>query len=298
MRDGRNDCTVVSNKKSIMSGTAGTLYVVATPIGNLDDIGQRAQQVLNNVARIAAEDTRHSGILLHKLGIDRPLVSCHEHNEDQRLDSLLACLHQGQDIALIADAGTPLICDPGYLLVNACHRAGIRVVPIPGPCALITALSASGFPADRFVFEGFLPARSTARRKRMQALLQETRTMVFYEAVHRATDFLADACMVFGDERPALIARELTKLHEQLIHGTLAGLAVQLGKKPLPAKGEFVILLRGQQAIPTSEEEVLRVLGILLDQLSLRDAVSLASRISGCARNRVYRLAQKHFAGR
>ena len=268
----------------------GTLYIIATPIGNVADISQRACQLLAEVALIVAEDTRHSGRLLDKLGIRQPLLSYHANNEQARLQSLLTRLRAGQDIALISDAGTPLISDPGYLLVRACREAGIAVLPVPGACALTAALSVAGLAVGRFVFEGFLPSRRNTRKTHMRSLFYETRTLVFYESVHRMSAFLVDACAVFGDEREVVLARELTKRHEQIVHGKLAEVKERFGND-IPERGEFVVLLQGQKLIMPEQQQVLHVLDILLEENSLRDAVSLASRITGCNRNEVYRLA-------
>ena len=198
------------------SNSAGALYVVATPIGNLEDISARALRVLREVSLIAAEDTRHSSRLLQHFGIATPLAACHEHNEREEGGRFLVRLQAGDDVALISDAGTPLISDPGYHLVRQARAAGIRVVPVPGACALIAALSAAGLPSDRFIFEGFLPAKAAARRARLELLKEEARTLIFYEAPHRILECLADLTTVFGAERPALLGRELTKTFETL----------------------------------------------------------------------------------
>jgi len=209
---------------SIGSVTIGTLYVVATPIGNLADISERARQVLAAVAVIAAEDTRHSGQLLKHLAISTPMLALHEHNERQASQGIIERLQRGEDVALISDAGTPLLSDPGYLLVGAAHQAGIRVSPIPGASAMLSALSAAGLPTDRFVFEGFLPARAGPRRSRLEALQHEPRTIVYYEAPHRLLESLQDMLDIFGAGRPAVLARELTKIHETIRLSTLGEL--------------------------------------------------------------------------
>jgi len=195
---------------------AGTLYVVATPIGNLEDISARALRVLGEVALIAAEDTRHSARLMSHFGIATPLAACHEHNERDEGGRFLERLQAGDDIALIADAGTPLISDPGYHLVRQARAAGIRVVPVPGACALIAALSAAGLPSDRFIFEGFLPAKAGGRRARLELLKEEPRTLIFYEAPHRILECVDDLEAIFGADRPAVLCRELTKTFETL----------------------------------------------------------------------------------
>ena len=196
----------------------GTLYVVATPIGNLDDLTFRAAATLKQVDRIAAEDTRHSGALLKHYSIAKPMVSLHNFNEKERLQSILGYLAEGESIALISDAGTPLISDPGFHLVNAVRAAGHKVVPVPGACAAIAALSAAGLPTDKFSFEGFLPAKAEARRQQLKSLLSETRTLVFYEAPHRLLDALQSMVDVFGGDRLAVVARELTKHYESFLH--------------------------------------------------------------------------------
>ena len=198
------------------NSTAGTLYVVATPIGNLDDISARALKILSSVALIAAEDTRHSVRLLQHFGINTPLAACHEHNERDEGNRFITRLQAGDSVALISDAGTPLISDPGYHLVRQARAAGIAVVPVPGACALIAALSAAGLPSDRFIFEGFLPAKAVGRKARLSQLKEEPRTLIFYEAPHRILECLQDMESVFGAERPALLARELTKTFETL----------------------------------------------------------------------------------
>lgn len=199
-----------------LNSTAGSLFVVATPIGNLDDISARALKVLRDVKLIAAEDTRHSQRLMQHFGISTPLAACHEHNEREEGSRFITRLLAGDDVALISDAGTPLISDPGYHLVRQARAAGINVVPVPGACALIAALSAAGLPSDRFIFEGFLPAKAVGRRARLQALKEEPRTLIFYEAPHRILECLQDMELVFGGERLALLARELTKTFETL----------------------------------------------------------------------------------
>jgi 16S rRNA (cytidine1402-2'-O)-methyltransferase len=268
----------------------GCLYVVATPIGHLDDLSPRARAVLAAVGLIAAEDTRHTGRMLAWLGIRRPLLSLHEHNETERGAELLARLEQGEDIALVTDAGTPLISDPGYPLVRAVRAAGLRVVPVPGPSALIAALSVSGLPTDRFVFEGFLPAKAAARRARLKVLKDESRTLIFYEAIHRLLPALEDMTTVFGGEREACLARELTKLHETVMSGCLRELLTRLKAQPQSQRGEIVLVVAGAKP---SEQEIDdsaldRLLAPLLADLSLKQAVRIAMRQSGRPRNAVY----------
>jgi len=273
-----------------MTNRQGVLYVVATPIGNLRDISERAIATLKDVARIAAEDTRHSARLLSHYGIDTPMVAVHEHNEREITPQLLERLAAGDDLALISDAGTPLVSDPGFCLVRAARAAGYRVVPVPGPAACIAALSVSGLPADHFVFEGFLPVRPAARRKRLQALLREERTLVFHESSHRIVECLADMADILGAARPAVIARELTKLFETIESGDLAALLAWLQADPNQQKGEFVVLVQGA---PPSGDDALdetarRVLEVLVAELPLRQAAALAAKITGVSRNALY----------
>ncbi|MBV2134412.1 16S rRNA (cytidine(1402)-2'-O)-methyltransferase [Pseudomonas sp. MAP12] len=274
--------------------TPGTLYVVATPIGNLDDISARALRVLREVKLIAAEDTRHSARLLQHFGIGTPLVACHEHNEREQGSRLVQRLLGGDDLALVSDAGTPLISDPGYHLVRNARAAGIRVVPVPGACALIAGLSASGLPSDRFVFEGFLPARSTARRQRLQAVAQEPRTLIFYEAPHRVLECLADLRELFGAERPAVLARELSKTFETIKGAPLGELHDWVAADSNQQRGECVLLVEGWQE-PVGEEalsaEALRVLDLLLAELPLKRAAAVAAEITGVRKNLLYQQA-------
>ncbi|MCQ4346043.1 16S rRNA (cytidine(1402)-2'-O)-methyltransferase [Pseudomonas stutzeri] len=278
----------------------GTLYVVATPIGNLEDISARALRVLREVRLIAAEDTRHSARLLQHFGIDTPLTACHEHNEREQGSRLVQRLLEGEDLALISDAGTPLISDPGYHLVRNARAAGVRIVPVPGACALIAALSASGLASDRFVFEGFLPARSSGRRQRLQALAEEPRTLIFYEAPHRLLECLADLRELFGAERPALLARELTKTFETLKGAPLGELHAWVAGDANQQRGECVLLVEGWQA-PQGEEavgaEALRVLDLLLAELPLKRAAALAAEITGVRKNLLYQQALERQKG-
>jgi len=273
---------------------AGTLYVVATPIGNLDDISARALKVLSEVALIAAEDTRHSLRLLQHFGIATPLAACHEHNERDQGGRFLARLLAGEDVALISDAGTPLISDPGFHLVRQARAAGVAVVPVPGACALIAALSAAGLPSDRFIFEGFLPAKATARRARLEQVKEEPRTLIFYEAPHRILECLEDLELVFGGERPALLARELTKTFETLKGLPLAELRAWVAADSNQQRGECVVLVAGWQA-PVGDEavsaEALRVLDLLLEELPLKRAAALAAEITGVRKNLLYQVA-------
>lgn len=276
-----------------MAVRPGVLYVVATPIGNLEDMSPRARRVLAEVALIAAEDTRHSGSLLSHFGIHTPLLSLHDYNEAERTPQLLQKLRQGESIALVSDAGTPLISDPGFELVRAAQDAGLQVVPVPGACALVAALSVSGLPTDRFVFEGFLPAKTAARREQLATLAHESRTLVFYESVHRLTESLQDMVKVLGAERRAVLARELTKLHETVRAATLSQLARLAATDPDQSKGEAVILVAGaepraDQGTAMDPEALLR---LLLEELPVKQAVSLAARITGLGRNALYERA-------
>jgi 16S rRNA (cytidine1402-2'-O)-methyltransferase len=272
----------------------GSLYVVATPIGNLDDISARALNILRNVALIAAEDTRHSARLMQHFGIGTPLAACHEHNERDQGGRFLTRLLAGDDVALISDAGTPLISDPGYHLVRQARAAGVAVVPVPGACALIAALSAAGLPSDRFIFEGFLPAKAAGRRARLEQVKEEPRTLIFYEAPHRILECLQDMQAVFGDERPALLARELTKTFETLKGMPLAELAAWVGADSNQQRGECVVLVAGWQA-PEGEDaintEALRVLNLLLAEMPLKRAAALAAEITGVRKNLLYQAA-------
>lgn len=276
-----------------MSSTStGTLYVVATPIGNLDDISPRACQVLGSVDLIAAEDTRRTRGLLSKFGVKTPTISCHDHNEASRSPVLLKRLQGGESVALVSDAGTPLLSDPGLPLVRAAHDAGVPVVPVPGPTALAAALSVAGEPAGRFVFEGFLPRRAGPRRARLQGLARETGTVVLFESVHRVRETMAELQAQFGSDRPASIVRELTKLHESVYRGTLGTLAEQLGVK-ITLKGEFVLVIAGaSEKVRTGDEEILRVFKLLVPEVSNTLAVTLTAKILGVSRNRVYGLTR------
>ncbi|MCW8919822.1 MAG: 16S rRNA (cytidine(1402)-2'-O)-methyltransferase [Gammaproteobacteria bacterium] len=270
---------------------AGILYIVATPIGNLGDISARALAVLQQVDRIAAEDTRHSAALLRHFAITTPTFALHEHNERHKAQAVLQRLQQGESLALISDAGTPLISDPGYFLVREAHRAGIKVVPVPGPSALVTALSASGLATDRFCFEGFLPAKSGARQRALQALAQEPRTLAFYETPHRIEESLADMAAILGEGRPATLARELTKSFETIRHATLGELAAWVAADANQRRGEFVLLVEGAPKVAEGEgpdPEACRIAAILVQELPLKQAAALAAAISGEKKNALY----------
>ncbi len=273
---------------------AGTLYVVATPIGNLDDMSARALKVLAGVALIAAEDTRHSVRLLQHFGIETPLAACHEHNERDEGSRFITRLLAGDDVALVSDAGTPLISDPGYHLVRQARAAGVRVVPVPGACALIAALSAAGLPSDRFIFEGFLPAKAVGRRARLEQVKEEPRTLIFYEAPHRILECLEDMEAVFGGERPAVLARELTKTFETLKGLPLAELRAFVAGDTNQQRGECVVLVAGWSA-PQDDQAIssdaMRVLDLLLAELPLKRAAALAAEITGVRKNLLYQAA-------
>jgi 16S rRNA (cytidine1402-2'-O)-methyltransferase len=272
-----------------MTTTAGKLWIVATPIGNLEDLPPRARGVLATVDLIAAEDTRHSAPLLRHFGIGTRCVALHEHNERDASGDLVARMRDGASIALISDAGTPLISDPGFRLVRAAREAGIDVSTVPGPCAAIAALSIAGLPSDRFVFEGFLPPKSSARRSHLESLRGETRTLIFYESSHRILDTLRDAAVVFG-ERPAVIARELTKLYETVLEGTLPELCERVATDTDQQRGEFVVLIAGSSEDIDAARltEGKRVFELLRDELPPGRAAKLASEISGAPRNALY----------
>jgi 16S rRNA (cytidine1402-2'-O)-methyltransferase len=267
--------------------TKGTLYVVATPIGNLEDITYRAVRILNEVDLVAAEDTRHSRKLFAHFGIQKPLISCHDHNEQQRQEELVRRLQSGEDIALISDAGTPCIADPGYRLIASCHTAGITVVPIPGPSALITALSAAGVSTERFAFEGYLPQKAKARADLFRQLNGEQRTLVFYEAPHRLAATLADLVEILGAERPLVVARELTKMYEEFFRGTAAEAVTRFNLEP--ARGELVLVIPPSTQGP--QMNVRDALRKLLDEgdLSRREAVKLIAKEYGLPSSDVYR---------
>lgn len=274
-----------------MSIESAALYVVATPIGNLEDITRRALSTLQSVDVILAEDTRHSTKLLRHYGIKKPLLSLHEHNERARVPEVLARLARGERVALVSDAGTPLISDPGLHLVQGVRAGGYPVIPIPGPSALLCALSVAGLPTDRFVFEGFLPARAAARRARLQTLAGETRTLVLFEAPHRIEATLGDLARALGGARPAVLARELTKMFETVRPGTLAELSAWVREQPEQRRGEFVLVVHGAADAAPGAPDAERVLRVLVEVLPLGRAVSAAARITGHRRGELYRRA-------
>lgn len=273
---------------------AATLYIVATPIGNLADMTLRAIETLQSVDLIAAEDTRHSKYLLQHYNIDTTSISLHQHNEQQRSEALIKRLQNGESVALISDAGTPLISDPGYRFVVQALAAGITVVPIPGSCALITALSASGLASDRFAFEGFLPAKSVARSQRLTELVNETRTLIFYESPKRLTDTLLALTAIFGETRRACLARELTKIHETIETRPLGELTLWVQQDTNQQKGEVVLLVEGcEKQVSVEEAEIKRVLAILLAELPVKKAAALTASLLNVAKNDAYKLALK-----
>lgn len=272
---------------------SGCLYVVATPIGNLGDITARALEVLRSVDTIAAEDTRHSGRLLQQFAINKPLLALHDHNEDAQAIKLLARLQAGEQIALISDAGTPLISDPGFPVVRACRRAGVPVVPVPGASALIAALSVAGLPTDRFRFEGFVARKPAARVAQLQALRDEAATLVFYESAHRIEASLAAMVEQFGATRYLVLARELTKLHETVLAGEAASVLAQVADDDNQQRGEFVLMVAGAPAVSEApdERELDRVLRVLLDELPVKQAAGIAAKLLERKKNAVYQRA-------
>ena len=268
---------------------AATLFVVATPIGNLGDLSPRALETLRAVAAICAEDTRHTRQLLARYGVEKPLLALHEHNEGELAERLVARLLAGESLALVSDAGTPLVSDPGFRLVRAARAAGVRVSPLPGPSAFVAALSVAGLPSDRFVFEGFLPAKTGARRERLAALAGETRTLAFYESAHRIEETLADMVQAFGAARPAVLARELTKLFETVLDGTVAELHARVAADADQRRGEFVLLVQGVGEDADARIAVGRRLYAKLgEHLPPSTAAKLAADLSGAPRKALY----------
>jgi 16S rRNA (cytidine1402-2'-O)-methyltransferase len=277
---------------SIAGPRPGVLFLVATPIGNLGDLGVRARELLRDADLLLAEDTRHTAHLLQGCGIARPagaLESLHEHNERARVPRILERLRAGANVALVSDAGTPLVCDPGAPLVRAAIEAGIAVVAVPGPCAAIAALSVSGLPAERFAFEGFLPARAAARRGLLQSLAAERRTLIFYEAPHRLHETLADLAQCLGAERAAVVAREITKRFESAYRGTLADLVLRAAQDPDMSRGEIVLVVQGaEETVAADDAESDKLLRTLLAELTVSQAARLAARITGRPRKDLY----------
>lgn len=281
------------HQQSVIS--ASTLYVVATPIGNLGDITYRALEVLKSVDLIAAEDTRHTGLLLQHFAISARLFALHDHNEQQKADQLLVKLQEGQSIALVCDAGTPLINDPGYHLVRRCREVGVRVVPLPGPCAAITALCAAGVASDRFCYEGFLPAKTKGRKDTLQALATETRTLIFYESTHRLLDSLQDMVTVWGPQRYVVLARELTKTWESIYGAPVGELLAWVQEDEVRHRGEMVLIVEGHKVQEESlPPEALRTLALLQQELPLKKAAALAAEIHGVKKNALYKYGLGH----
>lgn len=271
---------------------AGTLYIVATPIGNLADLTERAKQVLNSVDVIACEDTRHTQKLLQHLGVRKPLLSVHDHNERERTEQVIHHLRQGQTMALVSDAGTPLISDPGFPLVQALRAEGLTVSPVPGVSAIITALSAAGLPTDRFTFEGFLPHKAGGRREKLAALTQEPRTLVFYESKHRILETLQLMTEAFGSERKACVARELTKTFESFYGGTLPEIITQLQADEDQQKGEFVVMVTGNSdPAPASEVDMDKLFKRLLEELPPKKAAAIVADLTGDNKKALYQKA-------
>lgn len=272
----------------------GCLYVVATPIGNLADFSGRGREILAAADCIAAEDTRHSGKLLAHFGIKRPLLAYHDHSSDRTRNKLLRMLRDGATVALISDAGTPLISDPGFALVKAAREEGISVLPVPGPSALIAALSVSGLPTDRFMYIGFLPAAQAARRRRLEALKSEPATWVVYESSHRMVNCVDDMAAVLGRSRRVFIAREMTKQFESHFLGNLEQAAAWLSEDPNQLRGEFVLVLMGYESAGEEDErlpEALRIVALLKEDLPLKKAAAIAAEITGLRKNAIYRAA-------
>ena len=280
-----------------MTDLTGILYIVATPIGNLQDITQRALDTFAQVDLIAAEDTRHSGLLLSHYGIKKPFFALHDHNEQEKAHILVEKLKQGSHIALISDAGTPLISDPGFHLVRQCREAGIRVVPLPGACAAITALCASGIASDRFCFEGFLPAKSKARKDKLENIAEEDRTLIFYESTHRILDTLEDMQSVLGEERYIVLAREITKTWETITGNTIKNLREWLLEDPNRTKGEMVLIVEGKPKSDNNDEissQAVKALELIAEELPLKKAAAIVAELYGYKKNALYQLGLAH----
>ncbi|WP_118793787.1 16S rRNA (cytidine(1402)-2'-O)-methyltransferase [Haemophilus haemolyticus] len=280
-----------------MTDLTGILYIVATPIGNLQDITQRALDTFAQVDLIAAEDTRHSGLLLSHYGIKKPFFALHDHNEQEKAHILVEKLKQGSHIALISDAGTPLISDPGFHLVRQCREAGIRVVPLPGACAAITALCASGIASDRFCFEGFLPAKSKARKDKLENIAEEDRTLIFYESTHRILDTLEDMQLVLGEERYIVLAREMTKTWETITGNTIKNLREWLLEDPNRTKGEMVLIVEGKLKSDNNDEispQAVKALELIAEELPLKKAAAIVAELYGYKKNALYQFGLAH----
>lgn len=284
----------MSGSDRVRQDEGGLLYVVATPIGNLDDLSERALQILSKVDLVAAEDTRHTGRLLQHLGLSKQMMALHDHNERGRVAKILEVLGEGRQVALVSDAGTPLISDPGYIVVREVRAAGFRVSPIPGPCALVAALSVAGLPTDRFLFAGFLPAKGSGRRSALTELSVETATLVFYESPHRITDLMADLVTVFGADRECVLGRELTKTFETFYAGSAEAVLAQLQGDPNGARGEFVVMVHGAAPLPPGAGASLdtdKLLGLLIKELPVKKAARIAAEVSGLGKNKLYQRA-------
>ena len=280
-----------------MTDLTGILYIVATPIGNLQDITQRALDTFAQVDLIAAEDTRYSGLLLSHYGIKKPFFALHDHNEQEKAHILVEKLKQGSHIALISDAGTPLISDPGFHLVRQCREAGIRVVPLPGACAAITALCASGIASDRFCFEGFLPAKSKARKDKLENIAEEDRTLIFYESTHRILDTLEDMQSVLGEERYIVLAREITKTWETITGNTIKNLREWLLEDPNRTKGEMVLIVEGKPKSDNNDEissQAVKALELIAEELPLKKAAAIVAELYGYKKNALYQFGLAH----
>ncbi|AXP41723.1 TPA: 16S rRNA (cytidine(1402)-2'-O)-methyltransferase [Haemophilus influenzae] len=280
-----------------MTDLTGILYIVATPIGNLQDITQRALETFAQVDLIAAEDTRHSGLLLSHYGIKKPFFALHDHNEQEKAHILVEKLKQGSNIALISDAGTPLISDPGFHLVRQCREAGIRIVPLPGACAAITALCASGIASDRFCFEGFLPAKSKARKDKLENIAEEDRTLIFYESTHRILDTLEDMQAVLGEERYIVLAREMTKTWETITGNTIKNLCEWLLEDPNRTKGEMVLIVEGKPKSDNNDEispQAVKALELIAEELPLKKAAAIVAELYGYKKNALYQFGLAH----
>lgn len=281
-----------------MNDLTGILYIVATPIGNLQDITQRALETFAQVDLIAAEDTRHSGLLLSHYGIKKPFFALHDHNEQEKAYLLVEKLKQGTNIALISDAGTPLISDPGFHLVRQCREAGIKVVPLPGACAAITALCASGIASDRFCFEGFLPAKTKARKDKLEQVVNEERTLIFYESTHRILDTLEDMQAVLGEKRYVVLAREITKTWETITGNKIQALRNWLSDDPNRTKGEMVLIVEGKPKSNNEEEispQAIKALILINKELPLKKAAAIVSELYGYKKNALYQYGLEHF---
>lgn len=273
---------------------AGELYIVATPIGNLDDITQRAISTLKSVDFIAAEDTRHSARLLQHFSITTPMMAYHEHSDVRRLEKITQLLVNGKSIALISDAGTPLISDPGYQLVKTVRQQGINVVPIPGVCAIVTALSVAGLPSDRFVFEGFMPSKKTARCQYLTGLLREERTLIFYESSHRILQSITDMKDILGGDRIAVVARELTKTFETVLDGSLQALVDTITADANQQRGEFVVIVSGYKKsdeFVSIDESVITMMKALLEELPIKKAAAICAKLTGLNKRDLYQWA-------